>query len=489
MINATVSNLNPIGSTSTTAPTSISWTSSSITIPITASRVQTVAQSTVSSTLLSLYAAILNSQVSNTIAQQPTPVQTVFNQLQQTPNATTILNVANANTCLSTCATSTACNACSSSLIADLTSAGVNATNAATLTNNLILAKNADIATWPTTINTLNTTLQQAAQATQTQQNQNQATPKLFTVNSPPFYIGRTRTLADQLLAVSSGNSRAFANALTSSVTNFQNIRQVWNLVPTFAGSVPTGFRRRRSTPLSPTAIQVTFTYNISCLPADTACQSTLLTSAALYSSLSSALNNGFGVYALAPLQCQLSGYTQWSATCLRNVAFDACVANFAISGNNAASQQVGAQAVYNITSCGFQPSFPNGTCLDPFNVIQSSALADAQTYVIGMDCTSINNTLPPTTASTTTAAATTVGAAASSGGGGGVGLGMVAGAAGGGIAVIIIIIAVAMYFRKQKTAPKSKVQCLLCSVLILERLPTTAPLLPLRIPCTTTLR
>jgi len=460
MINATVSNLNPIGSTSTTAPTSISWTSSSITIPITATRVQTVAQSTISSTFLSLYASILNAQVSNTIAQQTTPVQTVFNQLQQTPNATIILNAANANTCLSTCATSTACNACSSSVVADLTSVGVNATTAATLADNLIQAKVANITSWPATVNTLNTTLQQAAQATQTQQNQNQATPKLYTVNSPSFYIGRTRTLADQLLAISSGNIRAFTNALTASVTNFQNIKQVWNLVPAFAGSVPPSSRRRAVT-LAPTAIQVTFTYNISCLPADTVCQSTLLTSAALYTSLLSALDNGFGVYALAPLQCQLSGYTQWSSTCLRNVAVSACVASFAVSGNNAASQQVGAQAVYNITSCGFQPTFPNGTCLDPYNVIQSSALADAQTIVIGMDCASANNTLPPTTtpATTTAVPTTTTGLAAASGGGGGGGggLGMAAGAAGGGVALIVIIIAVVLYRRKQRTAPQSK--------------------------------
>jgi len=458
-INATLGNLLPPGSTSTTAPSAINWVSTGPVIPVNAPRIQTIVQTSSASTLLGQYASSLNSQVTTTVSQQTSTTQTVLNQLVPIPNSTTIFTTANANSCFSTCSPSgTLCSTCQTSLVNALTAIGVDSTTATSIATNLIAAKDANAATWVQTASNITDTLAKAAQAAMVQQQQQQQTPVMYLVPSPHFYAGRSGTIGDQLIATNSLNRGNLITTITNVLANFQNIRNVLNVNASFVGSVPSQARRRRRALETPSAILVDLVFNISCLPTDTVCQSTLSTASSLYSGVLSRINAAVSGLSLS-VRCKNSiTSTTFSTSCIDAIGFARCQSAVADGSNISYARSLASDAMYDVTKCGTVSPvpYPNGTCIDGSQATDARDNANslARNY---LDCSS-SATVPPviTTAIPVTTQAPQAPITDASSGGGGGGLGMAAGAAGGGIAIILIILIVVV-MRRKKQPQKAK--------------------------------
>lgn len=197
---------------------------------------------------------------------------------------------------------------------------------------------------------------------------------------------------------------------------------------------------RRRSVVLgaTTTGFVLTFNYNVSCLASNTACQ-TQSTGSTLYVSTNSALNNAFNAFNLALGPCQILGSTAgfyiFNTTCLDATAATYCGSLVAIGVDSFTARNNTADFLYNLTVCGTQPAFPNGTCLD--SSYTTTAIANSSSIANSCSCVNL--------------------ASASSSGGGGGGLGMAAGAAAGGIILIVIIIIVLLRRRRNVGAKSSK--------------------------------
>lgn len=271
---------------------------------------------------------------------------------------------------------------------------------------------------------------------------------QMYSGQSPQFYVGQARFLADQLRAMSSANMPGLTAVFLKALVNMYAFAAVSNVRVTWVpDAVAASKLRRRSIATIPSALAVTFSYNASCLPTDLMCQ--LLTSnGPLGTSVLSALNTAFNSYLLVGSQCQIitgPSAGTYNTTCLNAIASPYCSTLFGQGMAQPDARTATAALLYNITYCGTQPLYLNGSCMDP--TYTATALTLSSSVAAACDC-------GITTTTTTTTQPIISNAAASSSGGGG-GIGIYAGAAGGGALLVILIVLV--LWRRKRQSPVAK--------------------------------
>ena len=358
------------------------------------------------------------------------------------------MNAAANTPCLSTCGSD--CSACLADVVAAITSATVvNATVAAQLAQ-AVVAAHQDASTAGTPFaSTLadatslaNATVEVAAVAVQAQA----AMPQVYTVHSSPFFVGRTPgTVADQLRAIWSSNIQRLANTFATALLGVSTapISLVFNMSVSWGRDVSsmTG-SRRRSIPVTPTAIIVTFTYNITCMPNDMICQSGA-SNTPLYNAFSAALGISYSSFSPILPRCLLLGPAAISAnsiyniTCLSELATTSCMGLFNQGVSESMARNMTSMMLFNMTRCGIQPPEPSGNCYDLSYI--STALSNSSSIAAACKCSDGSDV------------------AGSSAGSGAVGA--AAGGAGAGILIILVIVIIVVVMRRKKNrqAPEAK--------------------------------
>jgi len=415
----------------TQSPNPIQWTATTAAAPASATRVQTIIQATLPSLMLSYFLAQLADSLAATRSNLPPAANNLANTISNSPNASNALNLSNTDPCFSTCTTD--CLSCVASLNATLIAAGVDPAVASNLANSLTTAKdlvNSQGGNWTAVSTNVNTVVTGTSTSTAVAQQQQQATPQIYSVTSSTFYIGRQRYLSDQLRAWA--NRQAVGSAFYASLRSVATLKSVWNLNIDWIANVGS---RRRAAQLLPSALTVSFNYNISCLPNDNVCQSNAA-STPLYTSITTQLNNAFNAFTpTAPFCAFITGNLAgtYNMTCLTEAASTYCGNNIALTVPVARDLTKG--YLYNMTQCGTQPAYPNGACVDTSYAVY--ALGNATSISQSCDCAA-------------------QGSAAASGGGGGGGGMAFAGAGVGGAFLLIVIIVIVVRRRKSKTASSS---------------------------------
>lgn len=435
----------------TTVPTSLSWTAS--TFPTNGvTPLQNLISATLTPLLLAYQASYLAAQSQAAQDSLPSTATNVVTEILANPAASTAVNLSNSDSCFSACTTN--CQSCASSVTPLLVAAGLNQTQADALFNAIANAKNSD-SNWTATsqqINDVITTSQQAQQAnTQAQASQ----PITRTLRST-LPLARSRTVIDQLRALMPENRAALAASMLAALATAPGISNVSNLqigwTPEW-GSQSQSARRRRATTTTPSAVTAGFDYTVTCAPTDTACLTAATASSTLGTTLVNLLNNAFNTLSITAPQCQvLTGSTPgWNSGCLSTVASNYCAAQLNTGATETVARSATQQLLFNMTRCGLEPTYPNGTCYD------SSEESAATTASLNL-ATSVPCALVPTTATpvTTIPSNTTAVAGSSSSGSGGLSLPIVAAAAGGGV-LLLALIAFFVVRRRRSSASAKK--------------------------------
>lgn len=425
----------------TQSPNPIQWSATTAAAPASATRVQTIIQATLPSLMLSYYLVQLADSLAATRNNLPPAANDLANTISNSPNASNALNLSNTDPCFANCTSD--CLSCVASLNASLIAAGFDPAVASNLANSLTAAKdavNSQGGNWTDVTNDVNTVVTGTQTTNAVTQQQQQSTPQIYSVTSSTFYIGRQRFLSDQLRAWA--NRQAVATAFYASLRSVATLKSVWNLNVDWIANVGS---RRRQAQLLPSALTVTFNYNISCLPNDNVCQSNAATTP-LYTSVSTQLNGAFNAFVpTAPFCGFITGSLAgtYNMTCLKEAASAYCGNNIALSESVARDLTKG--YLFNMTQCGTQPAYPNGVCLDTSYAVY--ALGNATSISQSCDC------VAPGAAS------------ASSGGGGGGGLAFAGAGAGGGILIIVIVVLV--FRRRSKTTSSSSSKGKVCFLIL----------------------
>jgi len=199
---------------------------------------------------------------------------------------------------------------------------------------------------------------------------------------------------------------------------------------------------RRRSIPVTPTAIIVTFTYNITCMPNDMICQSSA-SNTPLYNAFSAALGISYSSFSPILPRCLLLGPAAISAnsiyniTCLSELATTSCMGLFNQGVSETMARNMTSMMLFNMTRCGIQPPEPSGNCYDLSYI--STALSNSSSIAAACKCSDGSDV------------------AGSSAGSGAVG--PAAGGAGAAILIILVIIIIVVVMRRKKNrqAPEAK--------------------------------
>jgi hypothetical protein len=452
-INATASNLLPIGFSTLTPPNNIVWSSSTSAIPNNVTRTQVLVQSALGSKIFAVFADIQQNRATTTTQQQPTPVQDVIGSILNTPSPADTVTAITGTACLTTCGSD--CAACQATLETALQSAGV--TSPSTLAQQVVSLSGSGSNTLAPTLQIIQVVVDSTTASRAALNASAAVAARSYSLTAPPLYIGRSTTLATQLLSIASQNYATLTTALANSITNFQGLGNISGFNATFVSTVPTApssaSRRRRSGPQSPSAIAVNFQYTTSCLPGDTACQTAFTSSSPVGTLINRRLDDTFNMLALdlAYGQC-ISLVSGFDSPCLQQVGRSACSASLANTGNATIAQQDTYQAIFQLMRCGLQPSYPNGTCL----INNPNAPSDASTQAIAVQC-GVTTPSPATTNPVTNPPAA---AAASSGGGGSI-IPIAAGAGGG--ALLLVVVAVLLLRRKNNRTSAPKVCVCVC--------------------------
>lgn len=423
----------------TQSPNPIAWTATTGTVSNTATRVQSIIQTTLPPLMLAYYLVQLADSVAATRSNLPPAANDLANTISNTPNASAAVNISATNPCFSTCTTN--CLSCAASLNDTLIAAGIDPATASTLAQSLVNAKdsvNSQGGNWSAVSTNVNTVVTQTSTSNTITQQQQQVTPQIYTVTSLPFYIGRQRFLSDQLRAYA--NRQSLASSFYASLRSLATLKSVWNLQVDWIANVPNA-RRRRTAQTLPSAITATFTYNISCLPGDTVCQSNAATTST-YSTILNQFNGAFNAFTYPAPLCQiLAGQNAgtFNSTCLNEAANTYCAASSA-TYTEAVSRSLTQSFIYNLTVCNTQPAYPDGTCVD--TSYAATALTSSTSISQSCTCSSGGSSTPP---------------AASSGGGGGGGMAFAGAGAGGAILLIVIIVLVVRRRRQNKAGAPSK--------------------------------
>jgi len=452
---ATASALFPPGGSA--VPSSINWVASgSVSSPnVNSSRLQLLVQASAAPILISFVALQQAAQLNSNIPTDPQLANYTL-QLSAIPNASTATNIADSNDCFSQCVFN--CSDCLAALNESLVAAGYSVSNAASIAQSLISAKSyaqSNNITWEDVSSQIAAVANITQQLSSVSQAGQALTPVAVSQNSPTFYFGRSRSLADQLAAVSTANSAALVESFKSLLAKFPQLSSISNFALGWVATLPSS--RRRGLPQSPSAITVSFSYSIMCSPSDTVCLSLMSPGGALYLAVSAGLDATFSATSLSLFPpCYVAPSTitpaQFSWACLTNLATSFCAS---LSTPLSSATSATYAYLYEVTRCGFLPRYPNGNCLD--NSYNQTAFVMAAN-ISASACVATTAAPTPATVAVTTTTTTTIAnvAAASSSGGGGGGLGLAAAGAGGGGAVIIIIIIVVV-MRRRKNASGSK--------------------------------
>jgi len=436
--------LYPPGTTS--VPNPLAWSATAFPT-LTASPIQNLISSTLTSLLLDYAADQLASQTASQRANLPTTINNAIDTILQSSNATQVLNVANSDPCFSTCTTD--CNSCLASLIDSLNQTGVvSSEDAQTLADALIAAKNqviADGGDWATTTSTITDLVTNTQQTTTLQQQSQAAEPQVYSMSSQPLGIARSRSAPDQLRAMMPENRAALMTLFNSYLRAMTSISDVRNVQATWTSNFNSGSRRRAV--LTNSAISVTFDYNVSCLPTDTSCQTPATPTSPVGSSAVTALNNAFNLLSITPANCQsLAPNTPaYSYSCVLPLASAYCSA--LLPGLSVAvARVVTKNYIYNLTHCGTQPSFPDGSCYDTSAYSEMMAFAEN----VSTDCACVAATSAPPIINNNGGTGSGTPEASSSGGSG-AGMPMIIGAAVGGIILLALIILLLLRRRRSR--------------------------------------
>jgi len=222
-------------------------------------------------------------------------------------------------------------------------------------------------------------------------------------------------------------------SSLRAAVLRIASITGVSNMHMSWVRNVNSG-SRRRSTPITPSGVVVTLSYNITCLPNDATCQSNATTTPT-YSAINSGLGAAFSSFVPTLNQCQLTGTAAvaanaiYNTTCINELATGYCMGLYYQGVSETVARFNTSTMLYALTRCGTQPPEPSGSCFD------TSYSATAQSL-----------------ASTTSLSITCSESAAASSSSGGGSIGMAAGAAGAGILIVLVIVIVVVMMRRKKS-------------------------------------
>lgn len=456
-------------------PNPLLWMFNATAPPASANKIAVAIQQLLGPLLINDQNATLASLI--TVAQSasglPRDVITNLNTFGSEPNAGLALTRALTNPCFAACSQATDCSACLSSLTATLLNGGFS--SPAQLAQSIINVKSSlGGSAFTANLNSITSLVSLYQQAASLKDVQNSVTPRLFTFAlSPMFYLGRTRTLFDQLAAVQSYNKPRLASFFQQLLLATQMFGSVNMPQLDWVSAVPVQISRRRraviitvngvtlNIAVTPSAVALAFGYSVRCLPSDTVCQAGLPSSGPVYANLFNLLSAGFDGFALSFPPCMNYDTLQFNNTCLSEWALGYCAQQCLSSGTTSVARTRTSEQLLKILSCGVAPSFPsNNTCLGQDGQISNSGLQLISSISSSCDCARLAPPPAPGGTGTGGGSGGSSGGGSSTGassgsdgaGGGGAGLGMAAGAAGGGAAlVIIIIVVVVLYRRKQK--------------------------------------
>jgi len=453
----------------TTLPTgTLSWAATNFPPSPTAHIIQSIIATTLPPLMIEFFVDQLISMADGLLPPVSPNVVDLLTPLANNPNAiTTSATVP----CFASCTTD--CASCSADLGTALqTSLGLSPTDAANLANQLIAAKNATVAEggdWQAVSNNTAGIVNLNQQLNTLQNQANNVAPQVYSYTSASFGLGRLRSASFQLRALMPENRNALMTTLLNSLNAATNLLSIGNVQVGWSPNYVSPARRRRAVnvELTPSALTVQFSYNVSCVPVDTACRTPINPSTTVGAALLAQLNNALSISQIASPQCQLLSVASpsFSQSCLNQVAADYCTAAMINGSSESSARLATQQVIYELTMCGLQPRYPNGSCFDTSEM--AAGLSLASSTASSCYCASSTAATTPSTAPTTTPAATTTTTtttasgdgsgsanAASASSGGSSMLPIIAAAAGG--AAVLVLILVLLYLRKRRNASRT---------------------------------
>lgn len=468
----------PAGASTTVAPTLLVLNLNSTSPSVNASRLVGALQVALAPLLQPPVAAYLSDILANLQKQLPPSATALLDNLTSVADnsgltPTVLLNTSNNDPCFSTCTTD--CAACADSLQATLINAGVDNATAANLANSFITTKSEN----PTNWNNITSQINNVVQQTQAVDNQKNATSVLTTVvkkylTSQPAFFGRTMTVSDQLLAVSPQNINNLTKVVSNALQGTKLFDSVDSVNLTWVSTIPGGSNRRRSAPaasnvLTASALQLIFSYSVSCSANDPACSQPFSPNSPAFASILNLISNAAQALSLLLPPCIISSGPltgQPNPVCM-NISGSAFCSNLVSLGMDTTSARASTfNFLYNLTRCGGQPAYPDGTCVDTSqlqnaqNVAQT--ISQVTTCAVPTPSPPVSPPSPPSPPSSpgngaggSSGSGSGAASTADGGGGGGGGLGIIAGAAGGG-AAIAILVAFLLWRRRKNNATGS---------------------------------